>query len=203
MFRNKKKVQTGALVLCAWFLCVTFAACGAKEEDVFLSLGTALEEESMQTENKEEPETVFKEETGVVWVHVCGAVVHPGVVKLSEGSRVMDALELAEGFTKDASQDYINLAEVLVDGQKLYFPTVDEVSAWEVEVEKEQSDLVNINTADVALLCTLPGIGESRAKDIVAYRETQGAFHNPEDIMKVSGIKESVYQKIQDVITVK
>ena len=63
------------------------------------------------------------------------------------------------------------------------------------------SGRVNINTADAAQLCTLPGIGESRAADIIAYREAHGGFASCEDIMNVSGIKESVYNKISDKIT--
>lgn len=67
----------------------------------------------------------------------------------------------------------------------------------------QTSGLVNINTADTALLITLPGIGESRARDIIAYREENGGFAKCEDIMRVSGIKTSVYEKICDRITVK
>lgn len=69
--------------------------------------------------------------------------------------------------------------------------------------QSQASGLVNINTADAAELVTLPGIGESRAQDIIAYREKNGGFANCEDIMKVSGIKTSVYEKICDRITVK
>ncbi len=76
-----------------------------------------------------------------------------------------------------------------------------------MEESQAQSDsasgLVNINTADAAALCTLPGIGESRAQDIISYREANGGFQACEDIMKVSGIKTAAYEKIKDKITVK
>ena len=62
---------------------------------------------------------------------------------------------------------------------------------------------VNINTADIAQLCTLSGIGESRARDIIAYREANGAFQSTEEIMNVSGIKEATFQKIKDEIAVR
>ena len=138
-----------------------------------------------------------------ILVHVCGAVVNPGVVALPQGSRAEDALLAAGGFAEDASRDYVNLAGYVSDGEKLYFPTREEVSAG-IQVQTEQDDgLVNINTADVAVLCTLPGIGEARARDIIAYREAHGDFKSCEDIMKVSGIKTSVYNKLSDKIKVK
>ena len=138
-----------------------------------------------------------------ILVHVCGAVVNPGVVALPQGSRATDALLAAGGFAEDASRDYVNLAGYVSDGEKLYFPTSEEVSSG-VQVLTEADDgLVNINTADVSVLCTLPGIGEARARDIIAYREAHGDFESCEDIMKVSGIKTSVYNKFSDQIKVK
>ena len=65
-----------------------------------------------------------------------------------------------------------------------------------------ENGLVNLNTADVAALMTLPGIGESRAKAIISYREQHGAFAQIEDIMKISGIKQAAFSKIKDKITV-
>ena len=75
-------------------------------------------------------------------------------------------------------------------------------SAGGSETAMSDSGLVNINTATVEQLCTLNGIGESRAKTIIAYREEHGAFAKKEDIMKVTGIKENSYAKIRDQITV-
>ena len=70
------------------------------------------------------------------------------------------------------------------------------------DVQDGRSDLVNINTADVSQLTTLPGIGESRATSIIAYREENGAYGTIEDIMNVSGIKEAAFSKIKDYICV-
>ena len=138
-------------------------------------------------------------------VYVCGAVVSPGVVSLPEDSRAEDALAAAGGFAENAWRDYVNLAERVQDGEKLYFPTLDESESMPSleSASGFESALVNINTADIAALCTLPGIGESRANDIIAYREANGPFDSCEDIMKVSGIKTSVYNKISDKITVR
>lgn len=136
-------------------------------------------------------------------VYVCGAVANPGVVEIPQGSRVEDALKAAGGFGAEAGREAVNLADWVSDGQKLYFPKEGE-ALEEIAVEAESAPgLVNINTADVAALCTLPGIGESRAQDIISYREANGGFGACEDIMKVSGIKTAAYEKIKDKITVK
>ncbi|MBR1771446.1 MAG: ComEA family DNA-binding protein [Lachnospiraceae bacterium] len=134
-------------------------------------------------------------------VYVCGAVRAPGVVKLPPGSRVCDALEAAGGFDEQAETRAVNLAALVTDGQQIYFPTVEDT--WSAESNGTDADRrVNINTADEALLCTLPGIGEARAQAIIAYRNEQGAFRKVEDIMQVSGIKEAAFEKIRELITV-
>lgn len=140
------------------------------------------------------------QETAEIMVYVCGAVNEPGVFTLEVGARVVDAIELAGGVSEPAAPEYLNLAAVLQDGEKIYVPTREEVIRWE---EKEaQNDLVNINTAGMDKLCTLPGIGESKAQDIITYRQKQGEFAQIEDIMQVPGIKEYLFQKIETYITV-
>lgn len=153
-----------------------------------------------------------------ICVYVCGAVHNPGVVTLEAESRVEAALQAAGGFTQDADRNYVNLAAWVKDGAQIYFPTEEETKAFIAggqispgetgtnavypTVSDEENGKVNINTADRSLLCTLPGIGEARALDIITYRENNGVFRTTEDIMKVSGIKTSVYEKIKDRITV-
>ena len=138
-------------------------------------------------------------ETGVVEPQT---VRTPGVVEVPEGSRAAEALELAGGMTTEADPFYVNLAEIVTDGQKLYFPTASEAEELEAAGKAAEEGLVNINTASAEELCTLPGIGASRAADIVRYREKNGAFQTKEDIMKVSGIKQNAYDKLCDRITV-
>lgn len=148
------------------------------------------------------------EEIPRIYVYVCGAVNNPGVVVLQEGSRAEAALDAAGGFRQDARTDYVNLAAKVSDGEKLYFPTEEEMAGapaglWaELPDESTGDGLININTADEAALCTLSGIGESRARDILRYREENGPFESCEDIMKVPGIKDSVYSKIRDRIKI-
>ena len=196
-------------VLVSVILCCCLCACGTKEELVVIgteagtiemiaqekTVGTNLipcEDEMMASEEKNH--------TSVIYVYVCGAVKTPGVYELPEGSRGEAALRAAGGFEENAATSYVNLASVLKDGEKLYFPTLEENIQATNEVGGDGK--VNINRASVKELCSLPGIGESRAMDIVNYREEHGAFGTCEDIMKISGIKESVYQKIKDRIIV-
>lgn len=188
---------------CGLALCLFLWGCG---EDEMIYLGETEEkissgttEEGILAESAGEPPQGTEE--AELCVYVCGAVNFPGLVRLPEGSRVADALELAGGFREDAGRDRINLAARVSDGEKLYFPTADEEMPQ--DFEQPESGLININTAPAGQLCALPGIGESRAADIIAYREANGPFESCEDIMEVPGIKTSVYQKIKDRIKVK
>ena len=166
------------------------------------------------------------EEAKTLVVHICGAVSAPGVYELPAGSRIIDAVEAGGGFLPEADEACCNLAEEIVDGCQIYIMTKTE-SCADGQTEKKagiqtspdsdmqttdrnvrsnsatalENGLVNLNTADVAALMTLPGIGESRAKAIISYREQQGAFTKIEDIMKISGIKQAAFSKIKDKIT--
>ncbi len=183
--------------------------CGVKDEAIVLipsgeetqelaTLESVEQAAEMMDGNRDE---AFPEEK-MLYVYVCGAVQNPGVVEVPEGSRAQEALQLAGGMTSAADPFYVNLAETVTDGQKLYFPTAEEAESLENAVKAAEAGLVNINTADVSELCTLPGIGASRAADIVRYREQNGDFQAKEDIMKVSGIKQNAYDKLCDKITV-
>lgn len=136
-------------------------------------------------------------------VYVCGAVNNPDVYSLPRGAIKKDALMAAGGFTEGAAYDYVNLAESVSGGEKIYFPYEDELAEGIVVTQKDETDgLININTADSEQLMTLPGIGEKKAQDIIDYREKQGSFQSIEDIKNVNGIKESIYNKIKDKICV-
>ncbi|MCM1272304.1 MAG: ComEA family DNA-binding protein [Clostridium sp.] len=139
---------------------------------------------------------------GLLAVYVCGAVANPGVYYMEQGSIKQDALHAAGGFSGEADEEYINLAEGISAGEKIYFPSRDETEAYLSIVQEEASGLVNINTADVETLMTLPGIGKSKAKAIVEYREEHGSYKSVDDIKQISGIKDGVYNNIKDYICV-
>ena len=186
-------------------------------------------EEAKEEDSAEKvPDTEVGEEGGAISVpkplsvYVCGAVNTPGVYELPAGSRLYQAIDAAGGMREDADKNYLNLAMELTDGQKLQVFTQEEVQTGAVNTEMSGnmsgnasensnsgssdasggSGLVNINTADETLLMTLPGIGEAKAKSIIAYRQENGAFAKIEDIMNITGIKQAVYEKIKDAICV-
>lgn len=184
-------------------------------------------EPSAGSTDRTELSDASSEEAKTLVVHICGAVSAPGVYELPAGSRIIDAVEAGGGFLPEADEACCNLAEEIVDGCQIYIMTKTE-SCADGQTEKKagiqtspdsdmqttdrnvrsnsatalENGLVNLNTADVAALMTLPGIGESRAKAIISYREQHGAFAQIEDIMKISGIKQAAFSKIKDKITV-
>ena len=199
--------------------------CTSASKEIILSDNTAnntLEAEafSSQEDSGKEivtPEILDNELPVSVVVYVCGAVVNPGVYELSEGSRIDDAVIAAGGFSEDADRIYVNLAARLSDGSKLQIPTLSETSDEALAKEINSFDtedngfkpgvsdgggLININTASQTELATLPGIGEGIAGKIIKYRDENGSFKSIEDIMKVSGIKDKLFSKIKDQITV-
>ncbi len=139
-------------------------------------------------------------------VHITGAVPRPGVYALPQGARVQDGISAAGGFLAEAEKTNINLAQALEDGEKLDIPFIEGASPVLVtplpEVETITTELVNINTASIAELDTLPGIGPTTAQKIIHYREQNGPFVNIEDIVNVSGIGPASYERLKDLITV-
>lgn len=185
--------------------CLYLTGCG-REEVPYLDT-TQTQEQTVETERTEQKETLKSDQT--VQVYVCGEVAAPGVYQLKDGMRVCDVVEAAGGLTKAASREYWNLAEKLSDGQMIYFPTEEEARERKASAEAagatvEESDgRIDINTADATQLVTIPGIGETRAAAILAYREKNGPFAKVEDIMQVSGIKSTLFEKMKDYITIR
>lgn len=155
---------------------------------------------------------------GPMLVYVNGAVVRPDLYELPAGSIVESAVVAAGGFTDVANTAVINLAEPLSDGAQLYVPFLEEAAVQpQAGVNKPESvgidgrsgqvdifdnQLVNINTADLETLISLPGIGPSTAQNILDYRDANGPFETTEAIMQVSGIGEGKYSQIELLITV-
>ena len=181
--------------------------CGARN-NVYLEKNTGETGELCVTEalsatETEEPDGAKEEKTCLVYV--CGAVVSPGVYELDDGSRIYEAVELAGGFMEEAAEDALKLAESVTDGQMIRIPTEEEqeaVGRQGAEADSAADGKLDLNRADVAALMELPGIGQSKAEAIVGYREEHGPFFQAEDLMKVEGIKEGVFNKIKDRIKV-
>ena len=186
------------------------------------------DKESDSTENSSTSSSrlgLTKQEEKII-VHVVGQVNKPGVVTLSQGERIKDAIEQAGGASENADLSKINLAYMLEDGTQIYVPSFEETSKENSEngentreyissspgenvisdsaiQETSKVSKVNINTATLEQLETLPGVGESTAKKIIEYREKNGKFQKEDDLKNVSGIGDAKYTKIQEYIKVK
>lgn len=256
-------------LLCGGFT-VLLSGCKQSEPEVTLVLdrgkdtGAKTSEEVESSENTEDPEeddVIYVEispsdtaassemvedteweQVEEICVYVCGCVKNPAVYHLPGDSRIGDAVEAAGGLTETAARDYWNLAELLSDGDMIYFPSQEEAedrkedqssakdssmslagnlqsqgtssggtsqqngtsgnSSRQSASGASASGLVNINTADSAGLMTLPGIGETRAASIIAYRQEHGNFAAISDIKNVSGIGDALFENMKSMITV-
>lgn len=140
-----------------------------------------------------------------VYVHVSGAVHAPGLYRLDDGARVLDAVAAAGGFAEGADENALNLARTLSDGEQLLVPMVG-AAAGEATAGGAAAapgdGRVNLNTADVAALDTLPRIGPAMAQRIVDWREKNGRFTSVEDLLAVPGIGDKMLEALRDLVTV-
>lgn len=181
------------------------AGCAGKGEE-------SLEELSVSAESETEEEGAAPQEeqepAETVYVYVCGAVNAPGVYELNEDARVFEAITLAGGMTAEAAPEAVSQARTVADGEQIYVPTVQEVQMQGSGVEDivtgnaDVNGKVNINTAGKEELMTLTGIGEAKTQSILDYREEHGRFGSIEDLMLIEGIKEGVFNKIKEDITI-
>lgn len=138
---------------------------------------------------------------------VGGAVVKPGVYSLDGSSRINEALVVAGGLSAEADRDWveknINKAEVIRDGMKMYIPKIGESESPKSQKSEsiKGTMIVNLNTAGIEELDTLPGIGLAIAGRIVDYREKNRGFRNIEELKLVSGIGEKLFEKIREMIS--
>lgn len=137
---------------------------------------------------------------GVVLVHVLGAVERAGLFELSEGDRVVDAIAAAGGFTAEADQAQLNLARPVSDGEQIMVPRAGETVAPAPGVIGE--GLINLNTADAALLETLPRVGPTLAARIIAWRDENGRFASVEDLLAITGIGAKTFDELAPLVTV-
>jgi competence protein ComEA len=178
-----------------------------------LSLPTVTAAEASSSE----PETTPTSTSANPLVHAAGAVVHPGLYELAPGSRVDDLVALAGGATPDADLDRVNLAAVVADGERVWIPrrgepepaTVaggadDEGPAGGGSAPGEEPDEgpIDLNTATVDELDTLPGIGPTTAAAIVQHRTANGPFRSVEELIDVRGIGEAKLAQLRDLVSV-
>lgn len=216
-YDHQRYFMYGFLLL---FVCMSFTIIYAS----FNSDVKTVEPEVIALSDDEEKDEIITEAVETIFIDIKGEVENPGVYEMQLGDRVIDAVQMAGGFTDEATTDNVNLSKKLKDESVIIIPSylkdyenVTIKNDYEIDInddivqsEKNESDekiesssnLININTASVVELMSLDGIGESKAKAIIEYRDINGDFENILDIKNVSGIGESIYEKIKDYITV-
>lgn len=227
--KNKKKIA-GTVVIC--IIAIIFGVWSqwsGKSKMVVVSMNDAPTPTAVATITPEAtdapvvtatPVVYDSKEKALITVHVCGCVVNPGVYELNDSSRITDAVSMAGGFSEEADRDFLNLADFISDGSKIYVPSTEETkdtgnsvgislpakenagTPQGISLSESNDGLVNINTATKEELMTLNGVGESKALLIIEYRENNGGFNAITDIMNIRGIKEGLFNKIKDKIKV-
>ncbi|RGT73602.1 ComEA family DNA-binding protein [Ruminococcus sp. AF18-22] len=221
--QDRRKRRTLLRIAAAIFVGVLLSGCKGKETVPLQETDTKTvseETEENSTDTRKEKDTDKEEYTGqeadTVFVYVCGAVVSPGVYELDSGARVYEALEAAGGMKEEAAQEILNQAGKIEDGGRIYVPTKEEAAEGLLEnaadsdgvvegtagSDNSEQGKINMNTAGLEELKTLSGIGDAKAQSIIRYREENGEFQTIEEVMNVEGIKEGVFNKIKDKITV-
>ena len=161
--------------------------------------GGGSQEETLKPLKNAETESGIpnSEKSGTIVVDVVGEVNRPGVHTLSKDARVHEAVEAAGGFTERAAVTGLNMARKLKDGEQVRVPNAEEQAEAQA-----QDHRINLNTASEEELQKVRGIGPSKAKDIVLYREENGPFSSIEEIQKIRGIKEAFFEKVKEEIKV-
>ncbi len=136
-------------------------------------------------------------------VEIKGEIKYPGIYKFSEEIYLFEVIDVAGGLLDDANKDDINMLMLINKDTSIYISKVETNSSYVIDKEIiDRATLININTASKEELLALPGIGEAKALSIISYRSSNGAFKTIEDIKNVSGIGDTIYEKIKELITV-
>ncbi|MCL2187338.1 MAG: helix-hairpin-helix domain-containing protein [Defluviitaleaceae bacterium] len=145
-------------------------------------------------------------------IHILGAVYTPGVFQLPANTRIVDAVKKAGGYTKYADLTRLNLAAPLRDAMQIIVPTLgdytvevitDGVPRQERIPAAADDGLICLNTASLAELQTLPNIGPARAQSIIDYRETHGGFTRVEELLNISGIGNTIFERLRPLVIVR
>ena len=157
------------------------------------------------TVNKEEDIINKDNEEEYIYVDIKGEVINPNVYKIKKGLRVIDVINLAGGLTEESDTSNINLSKIVTDEMVIVIKSKNNEEVYidsDVDINNNNNNqLIDINTCTIDELLTLPGIGKSKANNIIEYRK-KNKFNTINDIMNVSGISESLFNKIKEYIKV-
>ena len=194
IYYNRKEIITVFICISAF---ISFSLFSSKSEVITMSNDIEKDEE-------------IEEKKETIMVDIKGEIQNPGTYELEIGNRIIDVINKSGGLTDDADVRSINLSEKLEDEMLIVIPSKEESvnnqpainSKNNTNVNQAQDSKISINTANVSTLMTLKGIGQKKAESIVEYREKNGLFKKIEDITNVSGIGNSIFDKIKDYIKV-
>ena len=218
MEKNKKTFIFAAIVigLCAIAGVKIFESEGNARYEIAQSEDIEKEGSDLKQDNNSSQSTNNSTTTEVT-VYISGAVKTEGVITMSSEDRLSDAIKVMGGIVEGADMNAINLAEKLVDGKHYIIPKQGEQIPNDVNAgggvsgastqtaggsERGQGGLVNLNTATIEQLDTLPGVGEATANKIITYREENGGFKSIEDLKNVKGIGDKKFEEIKGNICV-
>ncbi len=213
---KKQKIILSIIISIIFILFFIYVYKNIYEGDTEIIL--SAEENNIEEITNDTNTLLNQSEENKIIVHIIGEVNNPGVVTLQEGSRIIDAINMAGGKTEEADLSKINLAYIVEDGTQIYIPRINEdlnqinlisdgagigvlINDSSLD-ENDTNSKVNINTATKEKLETLPGVGETTAQKIIDYRETNGKFKTIEDIKNVSGIGDAKFESLKEKITV-
>ena len=218
MEKNKKTFIFAAIVigLCAIAGVKIFESGGNARYEIAQSEDIEKEGSDLKQDNNSS-QSNNNSTTTEVTVYISGAVKTEGVITMSSEDRLSDAIKVMGGIVEGADMNAINLAEKLVDGKHYIIPKQGEQIPNDVNAgggvsgastqtaggsEQGQGGLVNLNTATLEQLDTLPGVGEATANKIITYREENGGFKSIEDLKNVKGIGDKKFEEIKGNICV-
>ncbi len=189
------------IVLCLFFF--------FKEDEPVEDLDESENEVYVSLQEEGQESTFSRDNPVDVVVDVKGEVKKPGVYSVSESERVHKVIELAGGFTDEAQEGAVNLAQKVQDEMVIYVPKKGEEGFEQVGLvassmgeETDRGPLVRVNVASLDELTSLQGIGPAKAQAIIDYREEHGPFQTVEDLLEVSGIGEKTLENIKDSIII-
>ena len=214
---NQKTVRMAALIIVVGLSILFFWVQGDSRTHVITEAGTdtgdpaeVYDDDPDHGTDEDDSSASAAASVSVAYVDISGEVNKPGVYKVTTETRLFEVIDMAGGLTENADPNSLNRAERVTDGEKVVVLSYDESSGDPISsssvsnygLTSDDGDKVNINTADSSELQTIPGIGPSKAQSIIDYREQNGYFASPEDIMDVTGIGQKTYTSIKDYIVV-
>ena len=224
--RKDRRKSFPVFLLCMQLLAVLAAGCSLRTGDETQDPGwqttqAGLQEQSsfpaagQEKQTDDSPETgPIRETDGRSCVYICGCVAVPGVYEVTADTRVYEVVEMAGGMTAEADREWLNLAREVSDGEQIRILSKEEADVLRsagAAGEEEGTGTpdvgmtdgkVDLNTASLEQLMTLPGIGKAKAEAILSYRKEHGRFGSRDEICHVPGIKNATYAAIADLITV-